>query len=59
MWKLLLFRAIVGPKHAQRFFLVGLVFMGFIFYAFVHDAFDGSAGRTIPPGPPAPSAVHR
>jgi hypothetical protein len=59
MWKHMLFWAMVGPKHLQRFLLLWLVIMGLTFYAFVHDAFDGSAGRAIPPGPPAPSDVHR
>jgi hypothetical protein len=48
MWRQLLFWAIAGPRYLQRFVLLWLVLMGIFFYAFVHDAFDGSPQRTPP-----------
>jgi len=59
MLRQMLFWALAGPKHLQRFLLLWLILMGLFFYAFVHEAFDGSPGRAIPAGPPAPSAVNR
>jgi hypothetical protein len=59
MLRQMLFWAVAGPKHLQRFLLLWLVLMGFFFYAFVHESFDGSAGRAIPPGSPAPSSARR
>lgn len=59
MWRQLLFWAMVGPKHFQRFLLLWLVLMGFFFYAFIHEAFDRSAQRALAPRPPVPSASSR
>ena len=59
MRKQLLFWAVVGPKHLQRFLLLWLVLMGLFFYAFVHEAFDGQAQQLLPPRPPSPVAGNR
>ena len=59
MWRQLLFWTIVGPKQFQRFLLLWLVLMGFFFYAFVHQAFDGSEQSAVPPHRPLPSASNR
>jgi hypothetical protein len=52
MWRQLLFWAMVGPRHFQRFLLLWLVLIGFFFYAFVHEAFEGVTQRTLRPRPP-------
>ena len=59
MLRQMLFWALAGPKHLQRFLLLWLILMGLFLYAFVHEAFDGSEGRAIRPAPPAPSATDR
>ena len=53
MWKQLLFWAAAGPKHFQRFVLFWLVLMALFFFAFVHEAFDGSSQAAPLPRPPA------
>jgi hypothetical protein len=59
MWRQLLFWTIVGPKHLRRFLLLWLALMGFFFYAFIHEGFDGSVQRALPPHRPLPSASNR
>jgi hypothetical protein len=55
----MLFWAMLGPKYLQRFLLLWLALMGIVFYAFVHEAFDGSTQRTLPPRQPVGSAENR
>jgi hypothetical protein len=59
MWRQILFWAVAGPKHLQRFLLVWVLLLGLFFYAFVHDAFDGPRHRTSPPPPPGPITTRR
>jgi hypothetical protein len=59
MWRQLLFWAMVEPKHFHRFLLPWLLLVGLLFYVFVHDAFDGSAERALPPHPAVTSVANR
>jgi hypothetical protein len=59
MWMQMLFWAMVGPKYLQRFLLLWLLLIGIIFYAFVHETFDGSTQRPLPSHQPVRSAANR
>ena len=59
MWRQFIFWGMVGPKHLQRFVLLWLVVLGIVFYAFVHDSFDGKEAAGRLPHPPVPSSAHR
>jgi hypothetical protein len=59
MWKQMLFWALMGPKHLQRFLLLWLVVMGFILYGLLQEASDVRAQRGLPAAPSVPAATNR
>jgi hypothetical protein len=59
MWRQMLFWAMMGPKHLQRFLLLWLAVIGLFLYGLLQEASDGRAQRGLPPDPPAPTETSR
>jgi len=43
------FYAIFGPKYIRRALLFMMVILGFLFYCFVHEAFDSTRPAHVVP----------